>query len=1342
VSKTLSDADLGFRALLTRAPYCPQLVASPSEYDAAPVYLTREYSEHGEDIKRELAVVMSEQVAEVAATNTLGRQAMIALQLAAPIGFGMVRIAALTGQLASTVAAFNPVIAILTVPALFFTAKKTLQDMRRAFVVDPKVRQLIERARLASDARDHKRAESLLKEALEVDIDPTYQRNGDLYLQLGLAQMADGRPRQALVSLARASVLFSEQDILPMPTPGGPVKVSKRGWTELLACAAIDSFAVDDPRGLDEWSSLVQDFARSAQKRFEAVATAREAGHLFGLFGVDQDSANIGRDLAAKARFLVAKMKLRGAGSTANGAAVDALIEDGLRDLDGAVNLTPEERFTAILQQAQFFARLASSDGFSADHAKRALRLMTKAAEVAADTRPALAARIRAEAAAFALEIMPPLVAHGKDVAALRSQAETLLGGLAADATTGNTAGLALAPVAAGWAQEQMFHLASTRELRSLHIRTAYEAYLQANEPVSALYCALRLAYLATDATQTRAAVTAIVAAGQRVRDGAADPVSAAFAARYVAEAKALLNEGIGTDAWASVAAAFLAAAEAVRADRQVAAFTVHGKPVIHPSPVADAILRGQAAQHLARAGKGPQAITLLEEVRASVASYASPTTLMAFELEHAAILKSLGHVAQARSIAETVENEARFTGDMALHRSALELLHMLSQAKSESESQDATAPEAVSALTEALAPKSDDGLLSDYARTRRQVLEAGYAVIEILRQPLLRDRFAPRVGGVDVVSALQHRLNRLQEDTFRLGIVGEFSSGKSTFINALLGDSVLPSSVRPTTSAPTRIRYGAVPALTVHFLDGRAERNELSALESYVTEKRNPGNGAGVSCVEIEYPSPLLARGVELLDTPGISSLIEAHKATTYEQIPQCDAIILLATGRQPFSESIGTFLEYLRLVLKDKVFYVINKIDQIHPERRQQSVDFARDRVAERVAGAKVFAISAYRALASRRLASGAAQADDYTDDPRIGDLVSPAEMLRDSALPDFETSLGAFLADERGIPTLRRISNELYEVVRQTEQALELERQASKIDLAKRTAMHRQLSADLATKKAAAARDLRASEAQFDAILSELETRARCEIPSLADAILHASKVTLDDMRSSSSKAALKLRLEKAAKDSVQHWAEGAIGDVMRQLHDTLHDTQMLLQKHRRDLRTHFASVVTSEGGYSPPVDRAIELDFEIDENTFGRFIVQSVVGFVGGFLLGIAGIFVAPLVGRFLSNLLFGGAEELTAKLRDSLRYKLRDMLEEVAERVASDLRGRLQPTTAQLQSELRDMSDGILAEFDRELSCLVTERETSDEAARDLDRLLTTMQTTAAHARQVLRSVGN
>jgi ribosome biogenesis GTPase A len=108
-------------------------------------------------------------------------------------------------------------------------------------------------------------------------------------------------------------------------------------------------------------------------------------------------------------------------------------------------------------------------------------------------------------------------------------------------------------------------------------------------------------------------------------------------------------------------------------------------------------------------------------------------------------------------------------------------------------------------------------------------------------------------------------------------------SGGKSTLLNALLGQDVLPTSVIPLTAIPTFIRHAASPGARVHYQDGRtpeefsSERiKEVTAfLLKYVTESGNPKNRLGVSQVDVLHPAAILARGVVLIDTPGIGSTL-----------------------------------------------------------------------------------------------------------------------------------------------------------------------------------------------------------------------------------------------------------------------------------------------------------------------------------------------------------------------------------------------------------------------------------------------------------------------------------
>ena len=87
----------------------------------------------------------------------------------------------------------------------------------------------------------------------------------------------------------------------------------------------------------------------------------------------------------------------------------------------------------------------------------------------------------------------------------------------------------------------------------------------------------------------------------------------------------------------------------------------------------------------------------------------------------------------------------------------------------------------------------------------------------------------------------------KLEDEAFNLVILGQFKRGKSTFINALLGESILPTAIVPLTSVLTILRYGPELKIEVHYLDGRQELISLPDLPSFITERGNPENGKGV---------------------------------------------------------------------------------------------------------------------------------------------------------------------------------------------------------------------------------------------------------------------------------------------------------------------------------------------------------------------------------------------------------------------------------------------------------------------------------------------------------------
>jgi small GTP-binding protein len=177
-----------------------------------------------------------------------------------------------------------------------------------------------------------------------------------------------------------------------------------------------------------------------------------------------------------------------------------------------------------------------------------------------------------------------------------------------------------------------------------------------------------------------------------------------------------------------------------------------------------------------------------------------------------------------------------------------------------------------------------------------------------------------------DAVASLQERLASRR---LRVLVAGEAKRGKSTLVNALLGRSVLPTGVLPLTALATTVRFGRREAVTVAFADGRTETLPLSALDEMVTQDGNPGNRRGLRAVTVLTDSPLLARGVELVDTPGTGSVHGHNTIEADAALATMDAAVFVLTADPPVS---GSERELIAKVaeLSVETFVVLNKVDR----------------------------------------------------------------------------------------------------------------------------------------------------------------------------------------------------------------------------------------------------------------------------------------------------------------------------------------------------------------------------------------------------------------------------
>ena len=235
--------------------------------------------------------------------------------------------------------------------------------------------------------------------------------------------------------------------------------------------------------------------------------------------------------------------------------------------------------------------------------------------------------------------------------------------------------------------------------------------------------------------------------------------------------------------------------------------------------------------------------------------------------------------------------------------------------------------------------------------KDQQEILQRTRSVLSDLRVALT----PANISEADKV-ALADSIKQLDE-LFLLVIAGEFNSGKSSFINALLGANLQEVGVTPTTSHIHLLKYGA----------------EVT--------KRPIEAGVWVQTAPIE-----LLRNINIVDTPGTNAIVREHEALTSEFIPRSDLVLFITSADRPFSQSESAFLEQIKQWGK-KIVLIVNKIDILEESDRVKVMEFVKES-ADRLIGdrPRIFAVSTKLAQEAKKgnprawTLSGFEEVEDY--------------------------------------------------------------------------------------------------------------------------------------------------------------------------------------------------------------------------------------------------------------------------------------------------------------------------------------------------------------------------
>lgn len=178
--------------------------------------------------------------------------------------------------------------------------------------------------------------------------------------------------------------------------------------------------------------------------------------------------------------------------------------------------------------------------------------------------------------------------------------------------------------------------------------------------------------------------------------------------------------------------------------------------------------------------------------------------------------------------------------------------------------------------------------------------------------------------------------------------VMGEFSSGKSSFVNAFIGAEVAATGITPTTATINVVKYAHERGGRLVARDGAARELGWDALHAAL-RGLSPDDAAAIDRVEIGLPLPALTK-VNIIDTPGLNSILPEHEATARAFIGRADAVVWVFTAGQGGKASERKALEAIRAEGK-RVLGVLNKRDQLSDGDVRDVIEYVGGQLGDRV-------------------------------------------------------------------------------------------------------------------------------------------------------------------------------------------------------------------------------------------------------------------------------------------------------------------------------------------------------------------------------------------------------
>ena len=325
--------------------------------------------------------------------------------------------------------------------------------------------------------------------------------------------------------------------------------------------------------------------------------------------------------------------------------------------------------------------------------------------------------------------------------------------------------------------------------------------------------------------------------------------------------------------------------------------------------------------------------------------------------------------------------------------------------------------------------------------------------VIKLLEEA--KDVFTVNFGEEKevITKAFEELAEKTRAGRFSIIVVGEFSSGKSTFLNAMMREKYLDSFSDETTANINYLKSvkdspTGKPMIRVNYKDGRCEESDdvsFENIQKYVSTK-GVDVAATIESVEIFLDSPFLNNGVDLVDSPGLNGVKKLHADITKSQIKASHAAIFMFRATQPGSKSDFETLIDLKKSCKNSIIVVLNRIDEA-AKKGEETVDDIVNKLKENFKEMfpeekipEVWPISAYKALVARsKMDLDFHEKTKHTEEEK-------AYYLETSLIEPFEKRLMHYITNgEKAKAELSSPVDKVISVISETSKELDIEKEA---------------------------------------------------------------------------------------------------------------------------------------------------------------------------------------------------------------------------------------------------------------------------------------------------------